>query len=185
MLPAFAASSSSQPAEEIPATAEAVTGTTPGLSVTPILDRSGERQALEALRASLQRPPTSVEDDASSQAWLAGLQCMADYTQLCNDAAMAEGSGGLERHHAVHSNPAARVAAHLSSPIQGADRRGGRPHHQRRTTRSGRGRAWHRILRQICRPRPSASFIRSSKGAVSAWATSSGASKTWRIAYRG
>lgn len=65
MPPAFAASSSSQPVEEIPVVPETASGASPGLLVPPTLDQTGERRALEALRASLQRPPAAVEDDAS------------------------------------------------------------------------------------------------------------------------
>lgn len=119
MTSASDGSSSSRPAEGTTAGPGVAPRAMTGISAPPALDRSGERRALEALRALLQNPPAAVEDDLPSQDWLAGLACMADYALLCNSAAMADAASGPERHRAAGINLSARETGSIAPPASG------------------------------------------------------------------
>ena len=54
-------------------------------------NRSGEDDALAAIRTMLRNPPPTVEDDAPSQPWLEGLIAMTDYVLRCHGAAPVAG----------------------------------------------------------------------------------------------
>lgn len=123
MTSASDGSSSSRPAEGTTAGPGVAPRAMTGISAPPALDRSGERRALEALRALLQNPPAAVEDDLPSQDWLAGLACMADYALLCNSAAMADAASGPERHRAAGINLSARETGSIAPPASGGGRR--------------------------------------------------------------